>query len=120
MKFHRLFAAVTYLPCNRLCFRLGYGSCLENKPSEKNQSKYHGALPGEIYSVDKQCQMIFGEESRLCPYMVRIVGKKISAFCREFSQYFPVENVRKARICKEYLRLCLRGTALASVPLHFL
>ncbi|RMX52809.1 hypothetical protein pdam_00012220 [Pocillopora damicornis] len=76
--------AVTYLPCNRLCFRLGYGSCLENKPSEKNQSKYHGALPGEIYSVDKQCQMIFGEESRLCPYMepcrrlwcVKMIGKR--------------------------------------------
>ena len=46
--------------------------------------------------------------------------QKISAFCREFSQYFHVENVRKARICKEYLRFCLRGTALASVPLHFL
>nr|XP_058944082.1 A disintegrin and metalloproteinase with thrombospondin motifs 9-like isoform X2 [Pocillopora verrucosa] len=63
---------------------LGYGSCLENKPSEKNQSKYHGALPGEIYSVDKQCQMIFGEESRLCPYMepcrrlwcVKMIGKR--------------------------------------------
>ena len=88
VKFHRLFAAVTYLPCNRLCFRLGYGSCLENKPSEKNQSKYHGALPGEIYSVDKQCQMIFGEESRLCPYMVRIVGKKFQPSVGSFLNIF--------------------------------
>lgn len=63
---------------------LGYGSCLENKPNEKNQSKYHGTLPGEMYSVDRQCQLIFGEESRVCPYMepcrrlwcVKMIGKR--------------------------------------------
>ena len=41
--------------------------------------------------------------------MVRNVDKKILV-CRKFSQYFLVKSIRKARICKEYLRFCLRGT----------
>ncbi|KAJ7351111.1 A disintegrin and metalloproteinase with thrombospondin motif 9 [Desmophyllum pertusum] len=48
---------------------LGYGACLSDKPHEKTQVKYNEALPGQVYSVDKQCQMIFGASSSLCPFM---------------------------------------------------
>lgn len=48
---------------------LGYGSCLEDKPLEKAELKYHDTLPGELYSVDQQCKMVFGENSSLCPFM---------------------------------------------------
>ncbi|XP_078343629.1 A disintegrin and metalloproteinase with thrombospondin motifs 9-like isoform X3 [Oculina patagonica] len=63
---------------------LGYGSCLADKPQEKTAIKYHDTLPGEIYSVDKQCQMIFGDSSSLCPFMepcrrlwcVKMIGRR--------------------------------------------
>ncbi|CAH3156387.1 unnamed protein product, partial [Porites lobata] len=51
------------------CLLLGYGSCLEDKPLEKAELKYHDTLPGELYSVDQQCKMVFGENSSLCPFM---------------------------------------------------
>ncbi|KAH8295114.1 hypothetical protein KR018_007268, partial [Drosophila ironensis] len=41
-------------------------SCLDNTPSTyiPNQTRH---LPGEIYSLDNQCQLIFGNSSRHCP-----------------------------------------------------
>lgn len=33
--------------------------------------KFHGTLPGEVYSVDKQCQMNLGESSSLRPFTDR-------------------------------------------------
>ncbi|KAH8265475.1 hypothetical protein KR038_008664 [Drosophila bunnanda] len=46
--------------------RRGDKSCLENEPElvVKNTEKRQ---PGEIYSLDNQCQLIFGTESRHCP-----------------------------------------------------
>ena len=51
-------------------FSLGYGECLNNEPpaSEYEMIK---EPPGEIYPVDQQCELVFGEGSRICPYMVR-------------------------------------------------
>ncbi|XP_068714564.1 A disintegrin and metalloproteinase with thrombospondin motifs 9-like isoform X3 [Montipora foliosa] len=48
---------------------LGYGSCLADKPDDETKIKLQERLPGEVYSVDKQCQMVFGENSSLCPFM---------------------------------------------------
>ena len=52
------------------CFSLGHGSCLTDKPEEKTVIELKERLPGEVYSVDKQCQMVFDENSSLCPFMV--------------------------------------------------
>ncbi|XP_074610402.1 A disintegrin and metalloproteinase with thrombospondin motifs 20-like isoform X2 [Acropora palmata] len=63
---------------------LGHGSCLTDKPEEKTIIKLKERLPGEVYSVDKQCQMVFDENSSLCPFMepcrrlwcVKMIGKR--------------------------------------------
>lgn len=35
-------------------------------------------LPGRIYNVNKQCELIFGPGTQVCPYMVSGVGVRIS------------------------------------------
>ncbi|XP_038627931.1 A disintegrin and metalloproteinase with thrombospondin motifs 9 [Tachyglossus aculeatus] len=46
----------------------GYGECLLNEP-ESRTYPLPPQLPGLIYNVNKQCELIFGPGSKVCPYM---------------------------------------------------
>ena len=78
------------------CRSLGYGSCLADKPHEKTTIKYHDTLPGEIYSVDQQCQMNFGESSSLCPFMVSL--RYLLSVCRFWSLNYSGNSFSKESI----------------------
>ncbi|XP_024868188.1 A disintegrin and metalloproteinase with thrombospondin motifs 9 isoform X1 [Temnothorax curvispinosus] len=47
----------------------GYANCLLDEPS-KMMERQNGRLPGEDYSENKQCELVFGQGSRICPHMV--------------------------------------------------
>lgn len=47
----------------------GYANCLLDEPS-KTMERQDGRLPGEDYSENKQCELVFGQGSRICPHMV--------------------------------------------------
>ncbi|KAM4651989.1 A disintegrin and metalloproteinase with thrombospondin motifs 9 [Discoglossus pictus] len=46
----------------------GYGECLLDEPMSRTYNLPQ-QLPGVIYSVNKQCEFIFGPGSEVCPYM---------------------------------------------------
>lgn len=46
-------------------FENGLGSCLQNKPTASPHI-YPKELPGQFYTPDEQCQMLFGQRSRAC------------------------------------------------------
>ncbi|XP_063113205.1 A disintegrin and metalloproteinase with thrombospondin motifs 9 isoform X9 [Cavia porcellus] len=46
----------------------GYGECLLNEP-ESRPYPFPPQLPGRLYNVNTQCELIFGPGSELCPYM---------------------------------------------------
>ncbi|XP_060058948.1 A disintegrin and metalloproteinase with thrombospondin motifs 9 isoform X3 [Erinaceus europaeus] len=48
----------------------GYGECLLNEP-EHRPYYFPSQLPGVLYSVNKQCELIFGPGSQVCPYMMQ-------------------------------------------------
>uniref|UniRef100_A0A6Q2YUB0 Peptidase M12B domain-containing protein n=1 Tax=Esox lucius TaxID=8010 RepID=A0A6Q2YUB0_ESOLU len=48
----------------------GYGECLLNEPVSRLYSLSQ-QLPGRIYDVNKQCELIFGPGTQVCPYMVQ-------------------------------------------------
>lgn len=48
----------------------GYGECLLDEPTSRPYSLSQ-QLPGRIYNVNKQCELIFGPGTQVCPYMVR-------------------------------------------------
>ncbi|XP_047420546.1 A disintegrin and metalloproteinase with thrombospondin motifs 1 [Sciurus carolinensis] len=43
----------------------GHGECLMDKP--QNPIRLPSDLPGTVYDVNRQCQFMFGEESKHCP-----------------------------------------------------
>uniref|UniRef100_A0A8C5FR77 ADAM metallopeptidase with thrombospondin type 1 motif 20 n=1 Tax=Gadus morhua TaxID=8049 RepID=A0A8C5FR77_GADMO len=47
----------------------GYGECLLDEPTAR---KYEmpTLLPGHLYNANKQCELMFGPGSQVCPYMV--------------------------------------------------
>ncbi|XP_078678214.1 A disintegrin and metalloproteinase with thrombospondin motifs 9-like isoform X2 [Branchiostoma floridae x Branchiostoma belcheri] len=47
----------------------GYGQCLIDEPPPLKPLPLPENLPGEIYDVDRQCELVFGPGSRVCPYM---------------------------------------------------
>lgn len=47
----------------------GYGECLLDKPSGRIYD-LSSQLPGSIYDVNKQCELMFGLGSQVCPYLV--------------------------------------------------
>ena len=49
-----------------------YGHCLLNRPARNYLvSGVDGSkLPGEYFNEDKQCQFVFGQDARICSYMV--------------------------------------------------
>ncbi|XP_026161930.1 A disintegrin and metalloproteinase with thrombospondin motifs 9 [Mastacembelus armatus] len=48
----------------------GYGECLLDEPVSRPYSLPQ-QLPGQIYSVNKQCELIFGPGTQVCPYMTQ-------------------------------------------------
>ncbi|KAJ8046666.1 A disintegrin and metalloproteinase with thrombospondin motifs 9 [Holothuria leucospilota] len=44
----------------------GHAHCLWNKPNDTQALPSY--LPGEVYNTTKQCAIVFGENSRLCPF----------------------------------------------------
>ncbi|TRY94580.1 hypothetical protein DNTS_024131, partial [Danionella cerebrum] len=46
----------------------GYGECLLDEPVSRPYSLSQ-QLPGQIFSVNKQCELIFGPGTQVCPYM---------------------------------------------------
>ncbi|XP_078504179.1 A disintegrin and metalloproteinase with thrombospondin motifs 20 [Lissotriton helveticus] len=46
----------------------GYGECLLDKPTGRTY-ELSLQLPGTIYDVNKQCELMFGPGSQLCPYL---------------------------------------------------
>ncbi|XP_075407973.1 A disintegrin and metalloproteinase with thrombospondin motifs 20 [Tenrec ecaudatus] len=48
----------------------GYGDCLLDKPSGRTYD-LSPQLPGQIYDVDKQCELMFGPGSQVCPYLTQ-------------------------------------------------
>uniref|UniRef100_A0A8C6VYZ8 ADAM metallopeptidase with thrombospondin type 1 motif 9 n=1 Tax=Nothobranchius furzeri TaxID=105023 RepID=A0A8C6VYZ8_NOTFU len=48
----------------------GYGECLLDEPVSRPFSLSQ-QLPGKIYSVNKQCELIFGPGMQVCPYMTQ-------------------------------------------------
>lgn len=53
------------------CFHnsTGYGECLLDKPSGRIYG-LSSQLPGLMYDVNKQCELMFGLGSQVCPYLV--------------------------------------------------
>lgn len=58
------------LICWSFIISTGYGECLLDEPVSGPYSLSQ-QLPGQIYSVNKQCELIFGPGTQVCPYMVR-------------------------------------------------
>ncbi|XP_011638935.1 A disintegrin and metalloproteinase with thrombospondin motifs 20 isoform X3 [Pogonomyrmex barbatus] len=54
----------------------GYANCLLDEPS-KVMERQDGRLPGEDYSENKQCELVFGQGSRICPHMVSDVCRRL-------------------------------------------
>ncbi|KAL0100426.1 hypothetical protein PUN28_019638 [Cardiocondyla obscurior] len=54
----------------------GYANCLLDEPSEI-MKRQNGRLPGEDYSENKQCELVFGQGSRICPHMVSDVCRRL-------------------------------------------
>ncbi len=52
--------------------RGGHGHCLVNAPRRDHleQIRHDFKLPGEHYDANSQCQFVFGNQSKVCPYMV--------------------------------------------------
>ncbi|XP_034983887.2 A disintegrin and metalloproteinase with thrombospondin motifs 20 isoform X1 [Zootoca vivipara] len=46
----------------------GYGDCLLDKPNGRIYD-FQSQLPGSLYDVNKQCELMFGPGSQVCPYM---------------------------------------------------
>ncbi|XP_020280121.1 A disintegrin and metalloproteinase with thrombospondin motifs 9 isoform X3 [Pseudomyrmex gracilis] len=54
----------------------GYANCLLDEPS-KMMERQTGRLPGEDYSENKQCELVFGRGSKICPHMVSDVCRRL-------------------------------------------
>uniref|UniRef100_H3D0N5 ADAM metallopeptidase with thrombospondin type 1 motif, 9 n=1 Tax=Tetraodon nigroviridis TaxID=99883 RepID=H3D0N5_TETNG len=48
----------------------GYGECLLDEPISRPYTLPQ-QLPGQIYNVNKQCELIFGPGTQVCPYMMQ-------------------------------------------------
>lgn len=53
-----------------LHFSTGYGECLLDEPVARTY-ELPTLLPGQIYNANRQCELMFGPGSQICPYMVR-------------------------------------------------
>lgn len=51
-------------------YSTGHGECLLDKPNGRIYD-LSLQLPGLMYDVNKQCELMFGPGSQVCPYLVR-------------------------------------------------
>ena len=58
----------------RVGYSGGYGKCLDNTPYKDYiaDSPAANKLPGEAFTEDRQCELVFGRGSKICSYMVRL------------------------------------------------
>lgn len=52
-----------------MLFSTGYGECLLDEPVGRTY-ELPTLLPGQIYNANRQCELMFGPGSQICPYMV--------------------------------------------------
>lgn len=62
-----------YTACESKVFNssIGYGRCLTDSPG-RNMLLLDDEFqqpPGQLYPRDRQCELVFGPKSRICPYM---------------------------------------------------
>lgn len=60
-----------------LPFSTGYGECLLDEPVSRTY-ELPNHLPGQIYNANRQCELMFGPGSMVCPYMVSQVAFRSS------------------------------------------
>ena len=68
----------------------GYGECLLDRPTIDLLEAHRNSkrLPGENFDENKQCEFVFGNGSRICPYMVtKKIRLKIPSFCPCSAQF---------------------------------
>lgn len=53
----------------------GYGECLLDEPVGRTY-ELPTLLPGQIYNANRQCELMFGPGSQICPYMVSWLANK--------------------------------------------
>ncbi|XP_033214669.1 A disintegrin and metalloproteinase with thrombospondin motifs 9 isoform X2 [Belonocnema kinseyi] len=55
----------------------GYAQCLLDEPSKAISKSSTGRLPGEEFTENEQCELIFGPGSKICPHMISDVCKRL-------------------------------------------
>lgn len=60
---------VTPDPNPVVAFSTGYGECLLDEPVGRTY-ELPTLLPGQIYNANRQCELMFGPGSQICPYLV--------------------------------------------------
>ncbi|XP_076683108.1 A disintegrin and metalloproteinase with thrombospondin motifs 15 isoform X2 [Andrena cerasifolii] len=55
----------------------GYGNCLLDEPAKIMEREDVSRLPGEDYSENRQCELVFGRGSRICSHMVSDVCRRL-------------------------------------------
>jgi len=72
---------IFFIYCTRILtfcfFSTGYGECLLDEPGGRTY-ELPTLLPGQIYNANRQCELMFGPGSQICPYMVSWLAIKAS------------------------------------------
>lgn len=69
----------------------GYGECLLDKPSGRIYD-LSSQLPGSVYDVNKQCELMFGLGSQVCPYLV---SEQHTKSCSIYAKKLLIGRFRK-------------------------
>lgn len=64
-------------PHPAMCFSTGYGECLLDEPVGRTY-ELPTLLPGQIYNANRQCELMFGPGSQICPYLVSRLMKSLA------------------------------------------
>lgn len=106
--------------------RAGNGNCLLDRPDNTMVRENPRRLPGEDYSVNKQCELVFGKGSEVCAHMVgdgkshifvRIHAVVTKSHYSIYSCYLAVCIFIRQR--KERLLLWKWNIEAAKKPLHW-
>ncbi|XP_076172003.1 A disintegrin and metalloproteinase with thrombospondin motifs 9 isoform X2 [Ptiloglossa arizonensis] len=65
----------------------GYGNCLLDEPAKIMEKEDVSRLPGEDYSENKQCELVFGRGSRICSHMVSDVCRRLWCTAPKWDHY---------------------------------
>ncbi|OAD58079.1 A disintegrin and metalloproteinase with thrombospondin motifs 9 [Eufriesea mexicana] len=79
----------------------GNGNCLLDTPDKIMERTDPSRLPGEDYSVNKQCELVFGNGSRICAHMVSDVllcQPPASPILRNVLQQNPQKPIKTSEI----------------------